>query len=238
VSQFVQEKKLPPIELTLELAERLEALLTTEVRERRVISEKASDEFSMRIADAFGTETLGSRREYRPALLSDSTSEVRIRYRSGHKSESEIDVDIVFSPQREWSRYRVEVQGDSAREIALATSDAIDRLVEPHRRTHGYLHLGLVGFIARSLGSWVGATMLVAGVVRPSLAWVGYAGAVLVVLSVAHWMGGRYMLPYTIFDSAQARRRSQTWKWFVTGIATFLLFGTILTAMRRRIFGF
>ena len=44
--------------------------------------------------------------------------------------------------------------------------------------------------------------------------------------------------PYTTFESRASDRSDKIWSWFLGGTGTFLLFGTLLTFLRRPLLGF
>jgi hypothetical protein len=177
--------------------------------------------------------------DYAPSKFPDSTKSIQLAYRNGYETTPRIAIDLVFSLDKDSSEYRVTVEGASPREIAVGLGERIEQLLAPHRRMHGFLHVGGLIELGRFLAILTGGILLLVDEGNPeSIHRSHQIGAVLVVACGAHWFASKFIRPYVIFDSTANARRSQLWIWLVFGILGFILFGSLLPAARREYFGF
>jgi hypothetical protein len=135
------------------------------------------------------------------------------------------------------NRFSVETDGENARGSAIAIADKLERLLEPHRRLHAFLHptTWFEGFLF--VFGWVPAALLVAALLAKDFDVALYSGMALFLLG-AYIYAGKRLRPFVVFDSQASRRRGAVWNWFIFGVMTFLMFGTALVLFRRHLFGF
>jgi hypothetical protein len=238
MAQFALEKRLPSSEVTLDLLKTIEQLVWEQIAVMSARSPDArEDKYTVAITDAFGTETLGSIRDFRGALLPDSTTELALWFRSSYFGVTpQITLRIAFNSTSYLNRFKVEVEGDDPRATAVAISDKLQRILEPHRRMHGFLHPNsLGGALLIVLGGAIVYSLLFALITKQEP--VGLFAGAGVLLLIIYYMAGR-LRPFVIFDSQASHRKSAVWNWFLYGSLTFLVFTTLAVAFRRRLLGF
>jgi len=231
--KFELERSLVSCRITKDTLVRLENV----VRQKAVSVGGLSEEqvrknYSVVINDKYGTETLSTIGEMSSDRFSNSTIAIRMSLSS---YQPRLEVQISFGRSRHGSSMRVQAEGRSPREDCLVISDNISRTLEPDHTYCWLLHPTTALLISAS------AVVLVVNVVLLALK-CNYL--IPLVLSAAHVLGilffalGAYLQPYTKFESQWTPTADKIWNWWLVGFATFVVFGTALTALRRHFLKF
>jgi hypothetical protein len=233
---FELKRKLPSCKVDKELLVTLEQYLIEQAQQVFGLTEDAArSEYKLSIEDSFGTGTFSSAREFLNDKFPDTTSSVRIilrPWRSPH-----LTIIVYFHRESIHSAIEVIADGPQARERAIGCYDGILGLLDSRRTGAWFFHppalvQGMLGGITLiSLGALPWAFILKEpGVLSGAL--------VAVPLILVTYHTGAYIKPYTAFVSRRTEFLEKTWTLFVVGMAGFILFGTLLPALLRKVLGF
>jgi hypothetical protein len=224
MTTFRGERRLRSLHVDRQLLSSLETWLTTQVPRMRNDVSCEDCSFSVRITDDLGTEEL--------ARIDDF-----LRWRNGYR-EPRLEVGIALDSES-GPRLDVDFSGPNARDLVVAINSSFDRIVEGHYRSSDVFHfpgaLGLSTFIN-------GATLVILllslqkmsnGEIRADVK----VSALLFPISI-WFIYSHFMRPLVSFDSRKQRGRDSAWKWVGLGVLTFLIFGMLGVALRKRLFGF
>lgn len=234
---FSHEQPLPSLRVTKDLLESLEKYLVKRVVDVVMLTEEeAKLALSIRVEDSLGTEEMISIDQMTPSRFADSTSRVEIELASPYRPDGlRLRVRLNFAKGRLFSILAISATMPNAREVALGLRDGLLRVLEPQRTWHWIVH---------PIPQWWG------GIMGVSL-WLGYSlfstdskGPYYPVLlgifafALFYLFGVGILRSYTTFESRASDRSDKIWGWFLGGAGTFLVFGTLLTFLRRPLLGF
>lgn len=234
---FSHEQPLPSLKVTKDLLESLEKYLVKRIVDAAMLTEEeAKLALSIRIEDSLGTEKMISIDQMTPSRFADSTSRVEIELELPFRRDGlRLRVRLSFARGRLFSTLAISATMPNAREVALGLRDGLLRVLEPQRTWH---------WIAHPSAQWWGCAMV-------ANLWLGYylfsTGReapyypILLGTFALSWFylfGISTLRPYTTFESRTSDRSDKIWAWFLGGVGTFLLFGTLLTFLRRPLLGF
>jgi len=236
---FQLSRKIPPSEVSLAFLKQLEEVLLVDVASQIDTSatrpgETIESGYSLHIRDELGIEVLESVRAYRPLLLPDSTTLIRVTFSSPFRATPKVNVDIAFEETGSRSRFTVDVRGDHARDVAVGIADRISQVLSPQKRGSAFWYAPATVYMANGAA----IVMMVATIMNPAKPGIGIGGLGLMLASTLYHQAITRLRPYTIFESELSQRRASKWKWFVSGFWTFVIFGTVLVFVRRYFFGF
>jgi len=242
MSQFASEKKLISIRVDKALLLRIEEYARSElVSLSGIPAEEIPEVFSITITDSVGTEVLRSIAEHRPAQLPDSVQRVAVsfdsRYSRAPQRKAGIYVNISFSRERLFSAFSVTCIAEAARDTVVGINDAVLRILEPHWTDNHFFHPSSGSSVLLGLTIWTSGTLSI------SLFASGSISAASWLLLVAGCIGayafaGRFLKPWTTFDTRVDRRNEELWLLLRNGMVGFILFGSVFTLVRRRLLGF
>lgn len=196
--------------------------------------EVAQSKLSVVIQESLGTERLASAKEMRSDTFPDTTVSVQLEVREWRPS---CTLDVYFHRESFHSSATVRAEGAQAREKAIGFFDGLLRRLESHRSYAWFFHphpaiggaLSALTFMSFGAVPWAFTAAV------PEKLAAGFIALPLVLL-IFH-VGAR-LNPYTSFASRRADIREKTWNWFVGGMVAFLVFGTLLAGLRKKILGF
>jgi hypothetical protein len=224
--------------VTVELLQSLEQYLRAKAIELiPQDSERKHSKFTLSIEDNLGTETLAATSEFQSTKFLDSVGEVKLSLEShNYEATRTLRVSIRLNRSRTRAEFSVSFEGPSARDTVSGIYDGFSRIIEPHRNGNGWVHPPIpVEVILFALGWSFGMGGLALIPKFAEFAWpaLGLAG-----LTLMHFTVMRRAKPYISFESRASERASKVWDWLFWGAGTFLVFGTIATAIRRFYLGF
>jgi hypothetical protein len=230
VPTYTLQGSLPAAELDRALVEQLEDRILSVARS--LVGPSDSEDFHVEIVDPLGTQRLKSIREYAGAQFFDGTTSIRLSY----WKTSLLRIDLRFSTARDSSEITIELSGDSPREKAIGLQAELRALVATHA-TNNWIFRPTT--LAASLLYVVTYLTLVAAFFAASqkpraIAWTLVGTAALL---LCYWPL-RGLLPYTTFDSRQARARREVAKWLLLGVLGFFLFTVAGVFLRQQLFGY
>jgi hypothetical protein len=234
---FSHEQQLPSLKVTRDFLKDLEAYLIKRLVETSLLVEsETSSAITVRIQDSLGTETLGSIQKMQMSRFADSTSSVEVEAELPFRQDgTRLRIRLSFTRSRLFTTLAITATMPAARDTVLGLRDGLLRMLEPARTWHWLGHpKNYVWGVLFATGSVIGYHLFRSNGLGPRDPYLLLAFAsVWLYLFVA----GR-LLPYTIFDSRSLDRADKIWNWLIGGIATFLIFGTVLTYLRRPALGF
>jgi hypothetical protein len=241
-TRFNLEKQLGSIRVDKDLLTRLEEYFLSELARMSGVSPKHFPKvFSISITDGVGTEVLHSIKDHRPVQLPDSTQRVAVSYNTSLDYDDElaakIDVNLSFGREDLYTAVKVNCTGPNARQVAISIEEAVLLLLEPHW-THNRLFHPFVGwevllFVLMFFAAATGFTLIASGQISAA-SWLLLLTAAL----LAYFYAAKRLKPWSSFDSRSDRANEEVWRWFKFGVLTFLVFGSLLTLLRKRLFGF
>jgi hypothetical protein len=241
VNEFELRKPIGSCHVSLQLLQQLEDYLLREalrhIKGRASPRDEVPRRLTVSLVDNLGTEELDSIRDYHPSLLPDSTSTITLRILDYPVS---FHVSITFHREPRSSAIYIKTTGDGAREVALSLFEGIRRLIDPHTTLNYVFHpspwLELVYFM---LG-WSPLYLVFLfwfPLLRDYPPGVYPLLGLFAVLQISFRAAPR-LKPFTSFESKVDNLKRKWSDWFVFGLAAFLLFGTVLILLRRKLLGF
>lgn len=118
----------------------------------------------------------------------------------------------------------------------LGLREGIARVLEPHKTWHWLCY--------PTAAVW--GTLFAAFTIAALTLWklpetnalFTYALAAIVAFCLYYLQFSANLRPYVSFESRASERSNKVWSWFLGGLMTFLLFGTLFTMARRGLVGF
>lgn len=234
---FAYEYPLPSIRVTKDFLVSLEQYLQKRVVDSALMSaEEAKAAFVIKIEDSLGLEKLNSISQFDASRFADSTSRIEIELESPFQRDgTRLKIRLNFTKGRLFSTIAISATTQNARELVLSLKDGIMRVVDPQRNWHWIFHP-----IAQVWGAFFGiGAVLGFSLYRLDAKDGLYLYNLGALTFVFFYLSPLSLLrPYTVFDSRAAERSDKIWNWLIGGIGTFLLFGTLLTFLRRPLLGF
>ena len=191
--------------------------------------------------DKYGQETFSSIDSYKYPSLSNELESVLITYRlSDLNTALEADVRIKFSKIRAGSEIKISVNATNAREKADGVYQGLNHIFLQNRNSNYLLHpTSTVSTIFGSIFSLI--LTIPFFISAPSklvlYRWIGLLSTYIAFLCIYYWLF-RIFKPYVAFDTKAQKEKDKWFNWFILGVATFVLFGTILVVVRRMFLGF
>jgi len=233
---FSHEQSLPSLKVTKDFLHSLEQYFVKRVVDASIVSqEEASKLLSIKIEDSLGSETIASISQVTASRFADSTSRIEVELATPYKPDgTRLRVRLNFSRGRLFSTLAISATMPNARELALGLKDGLLRMLEPQKTWHWIAHpTAQVWGALFAGGVWIGYFLFQASGKEAHFPYL--LGSFALVWIYLFGMGS--LRSYTVFDSRASERADKIWGWFIGGVATFLLFGTLLTLFRRPLLG-
>lgn len=234
---FSHEQPLPSTKVTRESLLLLEAYLVKRIVDASLLSEdEARSALTVKIQDSLGTEKLNSVQQMLTSRFADSTSSVEVELELPYRKEAtRLKVRLSFTRGRLFTTLAIAATMPGARDSALGLRDGILRLLQSQKTWHWFFHpKDQVWGALFAVGGWIGYYLFKADGSEAHFPYL--LGGLATILLYLYAAGS--LRPYTVFDSRASDRADKIWSWFLTGTATFLIFGSFLTYFRRPILGF
>jgi hypothetical protein len=239
MAEFKIEQRVPSVKVTKKLLESLERYLVSkkEAVQADLKLPPENEKFSISVTDNLGTETFSSTNQLRTDRFLDSTTNVRVSFACRwYKAKTSLAVDVRFSTTPYLASLTVLCEADAARELGVGLYQSLSEITATGKTSNWRYHapLWLEGPLqGATIGMGLWAVMLmrdhrIAGMVLATVAGLAFA----------YFSIGKRFHPYTLFDSSRAERIQRAGDWFEYGLLTFLVFGILLTLLRRSLLGF
>ena len=234
---FSHEQRLPSTKLTKDFLLSLERYLLGRLRDVTEVDEtQLRESLSIEIEDGLGTEKLNSFESMSRSNFSDSTSRIRIALKTPSRIDDiSVRIRLSFARGRPFSTISIDATKKDARETVLAIRDGLLRYLDQQRTWHWIAHpTGNVFSVA------LGASLVVGYLLHSATGKEPYFPFAFPLLMFAwlYMFGAGALRAYTVFDSRASERADKVWAWFLGGLGTFLVFGTLLAFFRRPLLGF
>lgn len=233
---FELEQRLPSCTLSLQLLERIEEYLLARLHEYLAKpKEELLNKYVITIVDDLGSESLSTVKDFPASQFRDSTTEVSVGLHYYDK-QTDFRINIRFKKERTSARLTISTQGTDARERAVAFHEGVKRLIEPFCNRNWIFHLPVIEFFC-----WIlSGSVLLLGIwlvrsqsyLSASLSFGSFVTMLMYAFVLPTWR------PYITFESKSSARRDRAWNWFVMGILGFIIFGTLFSLVRKKLFGF
>ncbi len=236
MSEFTLEKRITSCLVTKDLLRQLEVYLVQYIAKIIDIPpDMLRESLSISISDSLGTETLKSISNYLPSLFPKSITEVRIDLYLVHPKH--ISVSIHFGKDKTSSQISIRYKAKQAREVVMAIDGGLRQIFEPSTNANNIFHppeaaMLMIWF----LGMLVGPVSMFA--FAKGAFSIGVIGTVTVLTLIFYTFVGPVIKPYITFDTQRYAAMKRWSDWIIRGFIGFLIFGTLLTLLRRQIFGF
>lgn len=220
-------ENLTSYEVTIDLIKSVEEYFQSDIpRLLNISPETIKSEYLITVKDNFGAEEFHKMDDYKQKLFYDDTSEIQISLK--HDAPRYFKLVLVFNEEKTKCNINIECEADNAREITNSIKEGIKRQLELNKTTNRFLYLpgGIVGILILIGFMLPFATLFFYQDGYPRRAIV--SGATFIVLILCATLG-KYVYPYTSFDSKKSIERKKWAAWFKFGIAGFILFGVFFT---------
>lgn len=234
---FTYEQTLPSLKITKSFLELLEQYMIKRFVDSGLLGEEEMDKaFSIRIEDSRGTERINTIKQMAASKFADSASNVEVELEFPYRHDgTRLRVHLRFAKGRLFSSMAINTTMPNAREFAFGLRDGLIRMFEPQRTWHWLAHPKPEAWgIVFAMGGMLGFKLFTSS--GKETYFVYLLGSFALIWFYIFGMGS--LRPYTVFESRASDRSDKIWSWFIGGIATFLLFGTLLTFLRRPLLGF
>lgn len=234
---FTYEHPLPSLRVTKDFLASLEQYLLKRVVDSALVStEEAQASLVIKVNDSFGSEKLNSISQFDASRFSDSTTQIEIELGSPYRRDGmRLKIRLNFARGRLFSTVAISATTPNARDFVLGLKDGIMRVVDPQRTWHWVCHPNAQGWGAFiGIGAILGVSLF--RLDAKDILYPFSLGAFAFVFLYLSQLSS--LRPYTVFDSRASERSDKIWSWLIGGLGTFLLFGTLLTFIRRPLLGF
>lgn len=238
MTSYKLEARLPSCFVTVEMIGQIETYILQRADDVFGVSaDQIRNDYSVTVAESIGKETLESVRSFNGSKFADTTESVTLALVSYAPRR---DVTVHLNRASYLSRIEVVVERSDAREAAIGMRDGVMALIEPHKTfawlfhpppaVHGALFvLFPLAIITLAARNWNSGSDEVTGVLAAMMLIVGLTGF--------SYHIGVALTDYTEFDSRRVAIRRRVRSWACAGLATFLVFGTVLASVRDFLFG-
>jgi hypothetical protein len=236
-TRFSLEKQIPSCHITKGLLNDIEEFL---IKELSQVNEEANKSFrehyKIRFTDRMGEEILNSIVDYKDPQFTNSIFEIK-QYYDIYKPVK-FSIEIIFNKKDKiFSKVNIIYYGFGSRDYVINIYDKLLRILETHRTYNWAFHphpiiLGALWTLL-CFGLGFGFSDLISGyTTRGSIA------ALFSVVLLLYFGISNKIKTFISFDT-KAFNIAQNWyEWIIKGILGFLLFGTLLFLLRKKLFGF
>jgi hypothetical protein len=238
MSDFKLEKQLPSCDVDKKLLKGIEDYLLARAKAlagKDILED--NDRFSVEIHDDLGVETVRSVDDIPEGQFLDSTKQIKLHLNLKYGLKRfPLEIDVKFDKDRIFSNLNIYYSGDDARSAVAGLHDGIMRLVMSAKNNNRYFNPP--AFLEGVL--WVSASvpMFVGSILEKHLANAQSYGYLIMALMWAYLIAGKRLRPYTAFDTPVTKRNAKLVEFFIYGLLGFVLFGTVLTDLRKSTLGF
>lgn len=233
---FLHEQSLPSLRITKEFLVSLERYLIKWVVDASLASEdEAPKLLSIEIEDGYGSETVTSISQVTGSRFADSTSRIQFILSTAYnRNGTDLRVRLSFSSKKNFSTLTIKATMPNARELSLGLKDALLRILEPQKTWHGIVHPSTNIWVSLFAVSLCISALLIQVDIKEPYSFHLF-GVQILILTYLFVMGS--FRKYTIFDSRASERADKIWVWFIGGVATVVVFGTLTPWLLNRLAG-
>ncbi|SEQ61772.1 hypothetical protein [Nitrosomonas ureae] len=193
----------------------------------KLTDEELNKAIDIDIEDKMGVESFTSINQMNAHNFTDSTSIITIKFNSPYRADgTRLRISLDFSKNRIFSTLVITATMPNSRVVIQGILSGILEEIERQRTWHWIVNppAAITSF-------------LVIGLVITTYLLFSHESSHLSLLFVhivlyLYIFLLPYLRPYIYFDSRVSKRKDELWDWFIKGIASFLLFGTLLTFIR------
>lgn len=224
MTEFTLERRIPSCNVTKKCIQEVEEFLLSDVPQQTGLSpDEIRERYSISLRYTDGTERLNSISLYRHDMFEKNLQRIEMSINLWAK----LTVELQFDPNPSFSRIRISYQSPQARAVVMGIYSGLERILGQHRNRNFFFHPPafidgiLIGGLFNCISIYLDALK---GQIKVS--WLGISSAVIGTLILAY-LGARWMKPYVAFDNETNRIKQKWADWFIGGLATFIIFGTV-----------
>lgn len=240
MSNFELESPLPSCTVTKDMIIQLENYLTEEIPNiLNIPRETILNSYEISINDKIGMEKFKSINEFPFSKFDNNTSEIELSM-----SNLNFYLRIRFAKDRMFSKYKIDLNHDNARESTISISKGIDRIINAQKNNNYLFHPSSVLNLILLLLSGNGFMLFLINLFIPDeksqLSELLSSPIFLIILVIFIYYSSisKLLHPFITFDSNKHTSLVKCRDWFYKGTVGFVIFGTILVLFRKQIIGF
>ncbi|PKA23515.1 hypothetical protein CH381_25385 [Leptospira sp. mixed culture ATI2-C-A1] len=233
MSRFTTEKALYPIHVDFELLSNLESFLLKSIPKEivRLFPSGLKRIYSIDLTDKYGTEELKTIKDYRLKFLTDSTSQISLGL---FDEKTNFEISIVLDKEDGASIF-LDFELEQARGIAVQILEEIDRILGNYKSANRFFHPPeIISMILFFAGFISGLTSVIDFINSKYLEALG-PGLIFFSLGSYYYVGN-WIRTIVSFDTRHYQRFNKYFHWFISGNLSFLIFGTLLSFLRDKLF--
>jgi hypothetical protein len=239
MSSFELEKKISSCYVTKKLIEQLENYLIFQIPEIiDVPQDEIRNEYYLSITDNLGVEKLPSISNYSLSIFHDSTSEISLGFFIYIDRTTEFSIKIRFDRERSYFNIiSIAHKSVNAREKVIAIYDGIKRIISTQTNYNKIFypppHVDVILSLLLFATGMSSAVFFLKNFISP-----GFVSFIISLSIIIYFSIGKKLKPYTSFESKYYLNLKKWSDFIIYGFLGFLLFGTLLVILRKKIFGF
>jgi hypothetical protein len=156
---------------------------------------------------------------------------IELKIEEDDEALNEFEITLSFSKDEEKCNLDIALTDENPMEKVMAIEGGLKSVMSYNKNTNWLLYpngIAILTFVALFLGS----TQLIAEPKRSNYFWI--VGLFL----VGVFMACRYFKGYCTFESKRQQQLDIWYRWFITGLAGFIVFATVLPTIRKSLLGF
>jgi len=190
--------------------------------------------YALSIRDNMGKDVVSSISKYGVSIFSDTTDLIFLEVRI--KRPRKLTLSINFAKNKEYSEIRITHKHEEPRTIVLGIYEAIKRIIKQQANKNRIFNPSepISVFYGVLIGLIVGVIIFLFTI---KLFNFGIFGIIIFLFLVYFSILGKFLYPYISFELNRYLRIKNWSSWFFWGFLSFIIFGTILALLRKKIFG-
>lgn len=232
-SDFSLERTLPSCLVTVELLNRLEGYLTSQIANIvNIPNGILVESLNLSVSDNLGIHRLTSISTFGLPSFSDNTHTVTLSL--SIYTPKRLQVMLCFSRERGSSKLSVSLSDVQPRPLAISILNELEMLIRPNVTANWIFqpHTVIWGILLTI--DWLSFVTYLS----ISDITIKVTAAITSLLITFYLFVAKPLKHYTEFDSNLYHAKKKWIDWFVLGLMTFLVFGTLFIAIRKTILGF
>lgn len=237
MSDYRLEKEVISCEVTKELLTNIEEYLIKKISSIFGVTEDGvRKNYTIAISDEYGIESINSISEYNLPKFDDSVTEIILHISIQEKSKL-FRINIKFSKLRTLSKITISYNDNNSKEVVIGLYEGIKKIINTKKTINKIFNPSekanfiLLGILIGSISLFY--TYIAKNNVLLSLIYLGISMPIIIYMTIL-----KKIFPYILFETNQSNKKKKVIEWFVFGLFTFIIFGTLLVALRRKYFGF
>jgi hypothetical protein len=221
------------------LIENLEAYFNKDILEILNLGLEENDkpnkiDLSVILHDSQGTETYSAIKEYQFQLFRNDINAITLNFEVVN-NEKHLKLTLRFGKDDSNSDLSISLSDNNAREKISAITNGVTIILDQNKNLNRFFYLpSFIGGIMTIGGLFSGIFSLQDDYSRKEK----FIFALIFFSIVFYFITINVFKHYSSFDTKKQKELDKWFNWLVTGLLGFLLFSTLLTTVRKNLFGF